>query len=97
MPSLPFALEEMAAVHWGDEAILIGGAEELEFGHTNGVFMYNSKTSNITGLQPMKEERAGGAAIITGNTIVVMGGRGKTIDLLKLSLWEVIPGDIFLP
>ncbi|CAB4029907.1 kelch 20 [Paramuricea clavata] len=81
MPSLPCALEKAAAVRWGDEAILIGGADKD--GQTNRVFMYNSKTGNITELPPMKEERCGCAAIITGNTIVVMGGRGKTTGRVR--------------
>jgi hypothetical protein len=81
MPSLPRALEEPAALRWGDEAILIGGGDEA--GQTNKVFMYNSKTGNTTELPPMNEERCGCAAVITGNTIVVMGGRGKTTGRVR--------------
>ena len=81
MPSLPFALEEMATVRWGDEAILIGGGDKD--GQTNKVFMYNSKTGNTTELPRMIEERSGCAAVITGNTIVVMGGRGKTTGRVR--------------
>jgi N-acetylneuraminic acid mutarotase len=81
MPSLPCALEKAAAVRWGDEAILIGGADKD--GQTNKVFMYNSKTGNTTELPPMKEERCGCAVVITGNTIVVMGGRGKTTGRVR--------------
>jgi N-acetylneuraminic acid mutarotase len=81
MPSLPCALEKAAAVRWGDEAILIGGADKD--GQTNKVFMYNSKTGNTTELPPMNEERCGCAAVITGNTIVVMGGRGKTTGRVR--------------
>ena len=40
--------------------------------------MYNSKTGNITELPSMLEERVGCSAVITGNTIVVMGGRGQS-------------------
>ncbi len=40
--------------------------------------MYDSKTGNITELPPMLEERSACAAVITGNTIVVMGGLGKS-------------------
>jgi hypothetical protein len=47
------------------------------------LFMYNSKTGNTTELPSMFEERGGCSAIITGNTIVVMGGRGKTTGRVR--------------
>ena len=81
MPSLPCALEDMAAVRWGDEAVLIGGGDEA--GQTNKVFMYNSITGSTIELPSMIEERCGCAAVITGNTIVVMGGRGKTTGRVR--------------
>ena len=40
--------------------------------------MYDSKTGNTTELPSMLEERSACAAVITGNTIVVMGGRGRS-------------------
>jgi hypothetical protein len=76
MPPLPCALYSLASVRWGDEAILIGGYDK--HGPSKNVFMYNSKTGNVTELPPMLEERFGCAAVITGNTIVVMGGRGRS-------------------
>ena len=75
MPPLPCALHEMAVVRWGDQAVLIGGADKD--GQSNKVYMYNSKSGQTTELPPMAEERCGCCAVITGNTIVVMGGRGK--------------------
>ena len=45
--------------------------------------MYDSKTGNATEMPSMLEERSGCAAVITGNTIVVMGGRGKTTGRVK--------------
>ena len=84
MPSLPHATASMAAVRWGDEAVLIGGAKNVTSGLFNpyagskNVFMYNSKTGNSTELPSMLEERVGCSAVITGNTIVVMGGRGRS-------------------
>ena len=75
MPPLPCALHEMATVRWGDQAVLIGGLNEN--GYTNKVYMYNSKSGQTTKLPPMTEERAGCCAVITGNTIVVMGGKGR--------------------
>ena len=81
MPALPCALHSMAGVRWGDEAILIGGSGKDK--QSKKVFLYNSKTGNTTELPPMKEERSGCAAVITGNTIVVMGGRGKTTGRVR--------------
>ena len=77
MPALPYSVENMAAVRWGDQAILIGGFAKLG-GHSKNVFMYDSKTGNTTELPPTLEERSGCAAVITGNTVVVMGGKGKS-------------------
>ncbi|CAB3999615.1 E3 ubiquitin- ligase NRDP1 [Paramuricea clavata] len=78
MPPLPCALQEMATVRWGDQAILIGGLDKD--GYSKKVHMYNSKSGHTTELPPMTEERAGCCAVITGNTIVVMGGKGKGKD-----------------
>jgi hypothetical protein len=81
MPALPCDLDSMAAVRWGDQAILIGGSGTD--GQSKKVFMYNSKTGNTIELPSMLEERSGCAAVITGNTIVVMGGRGKTTGRVR--------------
>jgi hypothetical protein len=76
MPPLPCGLENAAAVRWGDQAILIGGFGERD--QSKKVFMYDSKTGNITKLPSMLEERSGCAAVITGSTIVAMGGMGRS-------------------
>ena len=76
MPSLPSAVQLMAGVRWGDQAILIGGYGKD--GPSKEVLMYDSKTGNIIKLPSMLEERNACAAVITGNTIVVMGGRGDS-------------------
>jgi hypothetical protein len=77
MPSLPYVVENMAAVRWGDQAILIGGFTKFG-GHSKNVFMYDSKTGNTTVLPSTLKERSGCAAVITGSTIVVMGGKGRS-------------------
>jgi hypothetical protein len=76
MPPLPCALCHMVGIRWGDQAILTGGWDED--GSSKKVFMYNSKTGNTTELPSMLEGRNGCAAVITGNTIVVIGGRGRS-------------------
>ena len=73
MPKLPLALSEMATVRWRDEVVVLGG-EDKDNQVRNDVFMYNSKTGKITALPSMLEKRYGCCAVITGNTIVVMGG-----------------------
>ena len=75
MPPLPCAVENMAGIRWGDQAVLIGGYDQD--GPSKKVLMYDSKTGNTTELPSMLEERSACAAVITGNTIVVMGGLGK--------------------
>ena len=75
MPSLPGAASNMAGVRWGDQAVLIGGY--VKGGLSKQVLMYDSKTGKTTELPSMLEKRNGCAAVITGNTIVVMGGRGE--------------------
>ncbi|CAB4040163.1 E3 ubiquitin- ligase PDZRN3 [Paramuricea clavata] len=81
MPPLPCALYSTTGVRWGDQAILVGGSDND--GQSKKVFMYDSKTGNTTELPSMLEERAGCCAVITGNTIVVMGGRGKTTGRVR--------------
>jgi hypothetical protein len=81
MPPLSCALQSMAVVRWGDQAILIGGSDKD--GQSKKVFMYDSKTGNTTEMPSMLQERSGCAAVITGNTIVVMGGRGKTTGRVR--------------
>ena len=75
MPSLPYAVENIAGVRWGDHAVLIGGFGKD--GQLKKVSMYDSKTGSTTELPSILEERDGCSAVITGNTIVVMGGRGR--------------------
>ena len=76
MPSLPVAVSQMAGVRWGDQAVLIGGC--VDDSRSKQVLMYDSKTGHTIELPPMLEKRNGCAAVITGNTIVVMGGRGES-------------------
>ena len=61
--------------------------------------MYDCNTGKITVLPSMLEKRYGCAAVITGNTIVVMGGRNEKHKRLKSvecftmggSKWEYLP------
>ena len=98
MPPLPYPLSRMATVHWRDQAVLLGGCDK-DFKVLNDVFMYDCKTGKITVLPSMLEKRCACCAVITGNTIVVMGGRnekGKDLNSVECfamggSTWEHLP------
>ena len=73
MPPLPRLLTRMATVQWRGQVVVLGGKDKN--GNTqNDVFLYDCKTGKITVLPSMLEKRYGCCALITGNTIVVMGG-----------------------
>ena len=101
MRQLPYAVSNMAGVRWRDQAILIGGYEKTSgtTGGTKRVLMYDSKTGDTTELPPMLEDRVGCCAIITGDTIVVMGGMRKagghvgTVEAFTLGgyAWRYLP------
>ena len=65
----------------------------------NNVYMYDCKTGQITALPPMLENRRGCCAVITGHTIVVMGGmneNGETLSSVECftlggSTWGYLP------
>jgi hypothetical protein len=98
MPKLPSALTRMATVRWRDEVVVLGGCDK-DGQALNDVFMYDSKTGKTTALPSMLEKRDGCCAVITGNTIVVMGGRNEKLEYLSSvecftmegSTWEYLP------
>ena len=98
MPKLPVALRRMATVRWWEEAVVLGGINKQEE-VVNDVFMYNIKTGNITVLPSMLQKRCSCCAVITGNTIVVMGGENEEVGYLDTvecftmggSTWEYLP------
>ena len=62
--------------------------------------MYDCKTGKITVLPSMLEKRRACCAVITGNTIVVMGGLDEELEILKYSVecftmggyaWKYLP------
>ena len=70
---LPFPITEMATVSYKSNIILIGGVNEK--GQTlNTVVMYDVKSGKIKMLPCLNDKRAGCAAVIAGNVIVVIGG-----------------------
>ncbi|XP_046841963.1 uncharacterized protein LOC124436079 [Xenia sp. Carnegie-2017] len=80
LPPLPHPLFGMATVQCRDQVVLLGGY----YGNRlNSVIMYDSKTGKIKVLPSMLEKRLGCCAVITGQTIVVMGGRENLWEGLK--------------
>jgi N-acetylneuraminic acid mutarotase len=73
LPPLPFAITTMASVSYKGNVILIGGVNE-KVQTLNSVVMYYVKTGKIKMLPCLNHKRAGSAAVITGNVIIVMGG-----------------------
>ena len=98
MPPLPYPLSDMATVHWRDQAVLLGGCDK-DGKVLNDVLMYDCKTGKITVLPSMLEKRYACCAVITGNTIVVMGGENEKVEDLNSvecftiggSTWEHLP------
>ena len=78
MPPLPRPLANMATVQWRDQVVVLGGVDKDDE-VLNDVFMYNIKTGKITFLPSMLEKRWGCCAVITGDTIVVMGGEMRKV------------------
>ncbi|XP_046841989.1 gigaxonin-like [Xenia sp. Carnegie-2017] len=97
MPPLPHPLAGMATVQWRDQVVLLGGYDGRE--KLNSVFMYDSKTGTITVLPSMLEKNRC-CAVITDDTIVVMGGMSdegnylKSVECFKMgssSSWTYLP------
>ena len=98
MPSLPYAVKEMATVLWRNRVLVIGGKGGL-FQSLNKVVMYDVMTGRSEMLPNMKQERYGCTAVLTSNVVVVMGGRNKNNEYLKSvesfdlerQVWEDLP------
>ena len=97
LPSLPHPMKEMATVRWRDQVVVLGGRDKDDQ-VLNDVFMYDCKTGKITALPSMLEKRYNCCAVITGNTIVVMGGDDDVEYLSSVecftmggSTWKYLP------
>ena len=94
---LPYEVSLMATVRWGDNVVVIGGADKR--GKTlNTVIMYNVKTEQSHMLPPMRCKRWGCTAVVVGNNIVVLGGTGegqvmKSVESFNFerNTWEELP------
>ena len=93
---LPYEVSEMAMVRWGDNVVVIGGADKRGK-ELNTVIMYNVKTEQSHMLPPMKCKRRGCTAVIENN-IVALGGWSnrrelKTAEAFNFEryTWEELP------
>ena len=73
---LPYEVSKMATVRWGDNVVVIDGADKRD-NKLNTVIMYNVKTEQSHMLPPMRCKRWGCVAVVVGNNIVVLGGYGE--------------------
>ena len=94
---LPYEVSLMATVRWGDNVVVIGGADKRSK-PLNTVIMYNVKTEQSHMLPPMRCKRWGCTAVIVGNNIVVVGGYGEQGDLKSVesfnferNTWQELP------
>ena len=82
LPELPYPVSEMATVKWGENVVIIGGADK-DGKPLNKVIIYNVKTGNSHMLPPMLHKRDACMAVVIENTIVVLGGRNEKNNILK--------------
>lgn len=90
MAPLPFAVNNMTTVTYGDSVILIGETDKN--GTTlNTVVMYNVKSGRSTFLPAMKSVRNECTAVATGNVIVVLDGNKSEYFSFDTYMWEELP------
>ena len=82
LPELPYPVSVMATVKWGENVLIIGGADKNGKA-LNKVIIYNVKTGNSHMLPPMLHKRYGCMAVVIENTIVVLGGGDEKWNDLK--------------
>ena len=88
----------MATVLWQNNAIVLGGRADINDA-SDSVVMYNLTTGESKYLPSMKHKRQGCAAVVTGDVLVVMGGKDENGRYLKSveafhfqnQVWEELP------
>ena len=79
---LPYEVSQMATVRWGDNIVVIGGADKRGKG-LDTVIIYNVKSEQSHMLPSMTCKRRGCTAVVIGNNIVVLGGVNQQWHDLK--------------
>ena len=94
---LPYEVSQMATVKWGENVVVIGGADKRGKA-LNTVIMYNLKTEQSHMLPPMRCKRSGCTVVVVGNNIVVLGGLGERGRLTSVEsfnferyTWQELP------
>ena len=82
LPELPYPVSKMATVKWGENVVIIGGADKDDEA-LNSFIIYNIKTGNSHMLPSMLHKRKGCMAVVIENTIVVLGGKDEKGNHLK--------------
>ena len=97
LAALPYEVSEMATVRWGDNVVVIGGADKRGKA-LNTVIMYNVKTEHSHMLPPMRHRRKECTAVVVRNNIVVLGGFGeqgvpKSVEFFNFerNTWQELP------
>ena len=93
---LPYEVSKMATVRWGDNIVVIGGADKRAMA-LDTVIIYNVKTEQSHLLPSMRCKRQGCTAVVIGNNIVVLGGYDgqglKSVEAFNFerNTWEKLP------
>ena len=95
---LPYEVSHMATVRWGDNIVVIGGADKHGKA-LDTVIIYNVKTEQHHMLPAMTCKRWACTAVVIGNNIVVLGGRDergcclKSVEVFNFerNTWEELP------
>ena len=93
MAPLPYEVSEMATVRYGDNIVVLGGADKRGKA-LDTVIIYNVKTGQSSMLPPMRCKRYGCAAVVIGNNIVALGGcKEKTVEAFNFEsyTWQEFP------
>ncbi len=80
---LPYPVNEMATVKWGDDNVMIIGGADSNYEPLNKVLIYNIKTQKSHMLPDMKYKRLGCVAAVVRDTVIVMGGEDESENSLK--------------
>ena len=80
---LPYAVNEMATVKWGENNVIVVGGLGNDGKTLNKVVLYNIKTQKCHELPDMKCKRRGCVAVVVRDTVVVMGGKDEGGNFLK--------------
>jgi hypothetical protein len=94
---LPYEVNQMATVRWGDNIVVIGGVDKRGK-ELDTVIIYNVKTEQSHLLPSMRCKRRGCTAVVIGNNIVVLGGQSeqgllKSVEAFNFEsyTWQELP------